>query len=73
MFLVAWGTNIEPERSAAIVEMLKADEIPLMCLGENQDGSPGHPLYIPYETKPRLWRNPVIAREALGPEPPRED
>ena len=50
--LVAWGGNIEPARQAEIAELF-GDVA--MCLGTNSDGTPKHPLYLPYETPLVHW------------------
>ncbi len=54
-FLVAWGANAKryPERVAELVALLAGT--PLWCLGMNDDGSPEHPLYIPYDREPTRW------------------
>lgn len=58
--MVAWGGNAKrcPERVRDVVAML--GDVPLWCLGVNDDGSPEHPLYIPYERALARW----IARAA---------
>ncbi len=56
--LVAWGANIskiDPKRQAALCELLTAEMGDLMCLGSNQDGTPVHPLYQPYERERTRW------------------
>lgn len=58
IFLVAWGRNIEPARQSAI-GFVVGSIVPLMCLGTNRDGSPVHPLYIPYERELVPWRPPA--------------
>lgn len=57
LFLVAWGRNIEPHRQSAISFVI-GSIVPLMCLGKNGDGSPAHPLYIPYEREIEPWSCP---------------
>lgn len=58
ILLVAWGANITPERQLEIDQILGAGAIPMRCLGVNKDGSPVHPLYIPYERELQTWRHP---------------
>lgn len=47
--IAAWGRQAAffPERCAAIVKAFPD----LACLGRNSDGSPRHPLRLPYSTK----------------------
>lgn len=53
MILAAWGTHGSHQgRAAAVVKLLQ--DRPLHCLGTNQDGSPKHPLYVPYDTPATL-------------------
>lgn len=48
MVLAAWGKHGEHMgRAAAVMSMFPN----LVCLGTNLDGSPRHPLYVPYEQK----------------------
>jgi hypothetical protein len=54
MIVVACGRHAKPERLRQVVSLI--DSRPLYCLRTNKDGSPEHPLYVPYETEPRLWR-----------------
>ena len=42
----AWGTNADPGRVRAVVEMLKGTGARLWCLGTTKDGHPRHPLYV---------------------------
>ncbi len=72
MVIVAWGKNCKPERVAVlrgIVDDILAfvmlawkfhhpDFVPLYCFRTNADGSPEHPLYIPYVTIPVPWTWP---------------
>jgi len=59
IFLAAWGANIEPKRQADLWSILRFCGVPIMCLGTNKDGTPEHPLYIPYERPLREWRPPT--------------
>lgn len=55
IFLVAWGNNIEPQRQREIAKMIG----PIACaLGVNQNGTPEHELYIPYERPLEAWACP---------------
>ena len=56
--ICAWGTHGNHRgRAAEVLAMLRgggcADKLHYLTLC--QDGNPGHPLYVPYETKPVLW------------------
>lgn len=53
--LVAWGGNIEPSRQAEVSYVFGDDA---MCLGTNDNGTPKHPLYLPYETALVHWSCP---------------
>lgn len=57
--LAAWGKIPKQPRVAEILRKLATspflDETPLMCLGTNNDGSPKHTLYLPYETPLVRW------------------
>lgn len=49
MILAAWGKDgSHLGRDKQVAAMFPN----LVCLGNNNDGSPKHPLYVPYEAKP---------------------
>lgn len=51
--LAAWGKHdAHRGRAEAVQEMLWFTSV--YCLRKNKDGSPEHPLYVPYETEPTL-------------------
>ena len=54
--ICGWGTHgdklAEPN---LVIEAAKGLDTPLYCLRENANGSPGHPLYLPYSEKPKWW------------------
>jgi hypothetical protein len=62
MVIVAWGGHTLPrsvtptkaERIRSIVGMAGRSQA-LWCLGTTKDGSPRHPLMLPYETKLERW------------------
>lgn len=59
ILLCAWGGHGKPERVAQVIAAIR--EVPgaeqlLKCLGTNNDGSPKHTLYLPYETPLVDWR-----------------
>ena len=57
--LVAWGTNIDPARQCAIAELLAATPGAVAwTLKRNDNGTPSHELYIPYETPLIPWHCP---------------
>jgi len=49
--VAAWGGNAEPGKAADNAHNIRGLGIDLKCLGVNKDGSPKHPLYVPYDTK----------------------
>jgi hypothetical protein len=62
--ICAWGkggtTNksllaVHAARQARVARLVGGD---LYCLGENGDGSPKHPLYLPEYTEASVWRGP---------------
>jgi len=52
---VCWGRNIKSARQAELAYVFGDDA---MCLGVNDDGSPEHALFIPYERPLEYWRCP---------------
>jgi hypothetical protein len=54
MTIAAWGTWGRLFNRGIIVQNTLAKIKPLMCLGQNQDRSPKHPLYLRADTKPRV-------------------
>ena len=55
ILLVGWGQNIDPRRQAEIAYIF-GDYA--KCLGVNKDGSPEHPLYVPYSRPLQYWSCP---------------
>lgn len=51
LVIVAWGKHAQPERARQVEAILRAPGRPLWCLGVNLDGSPKHPLYVPFSQK----------------------
>lgn len=52
----AWGCHgLMLDRQAKVLSMLRATGLPLHHLGMNSDGTPKHPLYIPYEQPLTEW------------------
>lgn len=55
--LVGWGTRVSSERSEHVAAMLTlAHGSEVYCLGTNADGTPKHPLYVPYSAKWQVYR-----------------
>jgi len=55
VLLVAWGNHIEPQRQRDIERLIRFGGAEALCLGTNKNGTPVHPLYIPYERTPIQW------------------
>ncbi len=56
--VVAWGAFKHPaieERARDVAEMAAMAEIELKCLGRSADGSPRHPLMLPYNSQLEVW------------------
>ncbi len=55
LFLVGWGTHVESVRKGRtqeILDILSANNCTPHALKINKDGSPSHPLYLPYTQVP---------------------
>lgn len=52
--IAAWG-KLKTDRGWFLSQSLKASGIRLDCLKKNGDGSPAHPLYLPYGLIPEPW------------------
>lgn len=55
LILCAWGANAPTDRERKAIEILRATEKPLHCLGITKGGNPVHPLYQPADRKPVLF------------------
>lgn len=56
MVICAWGKHGSLlNRDAEVREMIRAANVTAHYLRLNKDGSPGHPLYIPYTAQPVPW------------------
>ena len=54
--IVGWGAHAPKlTKPEIVIEAAKDFDTPLYCLRKNADGSPGHPLYLPYSAKPMWW------------------
>lgn len=53
LVLAAWGKDGSfHHQDLNMQQWLSSINIPIQCLRRNKDGSPMHPLYVPYETQP---------------------
>jgi len=56
--VAAWGTHgTHQGRNAEVMHELELDGTNLYALKLSKDGHPYHPLYLPMDTKPVLWRS----------------
>jgi hypothetical protein len=55
MTIAAWGTWGKILSRGVLVARSLSTIKPLMCLGQNKDGSPKHPLYLRHELTPRIF------------------
>lgn len=53
--LACWGKNAKPDRVSVLKQLAAKANVTWMCLGTNKDGSPRHPLYLPYDTALVPW------------------
>lgn len=51
--MAAWGAKAQSSRVDEFLAYWPG--VSMQCLGENRDGSPKHPLYVPYLTVPERW------------------
>jgi len=56
LIVVAWGKHARPARVKAVHSVLTRYGNSLYCLDTNLNGSPKHPLYVPYDTVLKPWR-----------------
>ena len=58
MIIVGWGAEKIVKSSKVYYEGMKDyfEERNVLCLGTNKDGSPKHPLYLPYTTPLRNFK-----------------
>lgn len=57
IILCGWGNRAEKDRAADVIKMLMCLEhgSKFRCLSTNKDGSPAHPLYLPYSQNLKQW------------------
>jgi len=56
LIVAAWGNLAPPDAVARTASILTRRGATLYCLGTNANGSPKHPLYVPYSAVLRPWR-----------------
>jgi hypothetical protein len=57
LVICAWGRHgALKQRGAEVEQYLRGASVPLHVLALNDDGSPSHPLYLPYERQPQEWK-----------------
>jgi len=59
MTICGWGNHkLAGSRAREIMALLDQHKLlhKIHCLKQNSDGSPAHPLYIPYAEQPKPWR-----------------
>lgn len=58
LVLCGWGKHGNHlGRGAQVLTMLESNGVTPYCLDQNEDGTPTHPLYLPYSLKPRPYRH----------------
>ena len=57
--VVSWGANIDPDRQWQIGQMFLSAGVQPFCLGVNEDGTPAHECYLPYERALVPWVCPT--------------
>jgi hypothetical protein len=55
LVIIACGRIVKRDRLAHVERVLREAGADLFCLGVNDDGSPAHPLYLPFTTKLQRW------------------
>lgn len=55
LIVVGWGNEAPPDLVRRAVAVLTRNGQRLYCLGTNANGSPKHPLYVPYDTPLKEW------------------
>lgn len=53
--VVAWGKHCEPARARAVAAIFERQSVARVSFGRNLDGSPRHPLMLPYSTPLAPW------------------
>jgi hypothetical protein len=55
--VAAWGANARADRVDRVLQIVRAAEADLSCLGVTNVGAPRHPLYLPRTATPTTWPN----------------
>ena len=56
LVVCGWGTHGNlMGRGEAVLRLLRAQGVVPHALKINEDGTPGHPLYVSYQTQPAPW------------------
>lgn len=55
LVVVGWGSNATKARQYDVSKILERMGVTMLCLGINENGSPKHPLYVPYGTNLQPW------------------
>ena len=56
IIIAAWGKNgTFRNQDLTVTQWLRSIGVNLHCLRTNLDGSPEHPLYVPYDVAPKLY------------------
>lgn len=53
MVIAAWGNHCPSDRQESVVKLIGRD---VHCLGINASGTPKHPLYLPKNSEPSIFR-----------------
>lgn len=65
LIVVAWGRHAKRDAVLRAVRQLTAFGGELWSLGVNGDGSPPHPLYLPYDRKLQRWTVDGVVSSAV--------
>jgi hypothetical protein len=64
-FIACWGTNIDKTHQARILNELRRSDVDVWALKLTKSGFPSHPLYLPKNTEPFIWKpKPAMREEA---------
>ncbi len=65
--ICAWGGHKSAQvRGPQVEMMLRSAGVKLHALRLNADGSPQHPLYLPYSAKPFEWKARAFSESAIA-------
>lgn len=66
--ICGWGTHLKqlkPDYALDVLLMIALRPLNLSALQLNDDATPAHPLYLPYELKPRRWHAGALHEEVV--------